>query len=188
MSSKIEMSREFHASLMKNSASVAWQDVTSPGTSKQTKQYFGGSGELQTYEKVFEQFGRKAADAWRKAEEARKEFFAATSERIKTFEQGETVEESTPGVQVKALRWSDEQPGTRGHCREQADGQLELYTLCGRYVIRSRKGVDGDMWVPRYLGNLPLSVRPTLKQAKHDAQADHECRIREEINLGGEEA
>lgn len=182
-SKEINLSNEFQVSLLKNFASISWRHAVIPEETTNLNKHFGGDGEPHTFECVADKFGLPAAKAWEQAVKARQDFFREAYAHIHAVEDGTFgTEPPAKEVSVKPLQWSDDNGNL---CREQQDGQIELYTFCGRYVIRHRSSVDGAMWVPRYLGHLPLAARRKLSEAKVDCQKDHEARIRAEVGEDG---
>ena len=86
-------------------------------------------------------------------------------------------------IKIKPLQWADELPGKLGTARTQNDGQLELFTTCGRYIIRYRETVEGHMWVLRYLTLTPIFAHKHMSECRRAAQEHHTSRLLEDIEF-----
>ncbi len=179
-----EVSQDLRVELLKAFIDTAWAEATMPQTAGMVRAELSEDQDAIDFEAVKERLGDQAAAVWQRAIADRQEFFLAAETYAAGGPQIEAPEVALH-LTVKELRWADKQPGSLGMCRAQADGQMEVYTLCGRYVIRSRNSSQGHRWVTRYLGHLPISVRENMADARIDAQKDHDSRIRSEIDFGG---
>lgn len=81
------------------------------------------------------------------------------------------------GLTPRPLVWAHQVRGSAarfaGNCREQKDGNIELYTVCGRYTLRHRESQGHYMWVLRYLTHTVLRAHVKMGVLLKDADQHH---------------